>query len=90
VIALDQLLSDKIDIVVVGDSPQLPDMVAEVHSRYLPGRLLAVSRDGRSDLPLFEGRTADDGETAAFVCRNSVCKLPVTRLEDLRLQLDEL
>ena len=88
--ALDYLLGDKIEIVIVGDSPVRTEMVTEVYRRYLPHALLAVSADGHEDLPLFEGRTAKDGQTVAYVCRNSVCRLPVSTLEEFREQLDAL
>ena len=87
VMALDYYLSDKIEIVIVGNQQHRQDMVAEIYGRFLPNRLVAVHDNGDSPLPLFEGRTTDDGEARAYLCRNSVCGLPALNVEELREQL---
>jgi len=86
-LALDYHLSDKIEIVVVGDGPERDAMLREIHRRYLPNRLLAVSADSDRTLPLFEGRSAEPGKTAVYVCRNSACRLPVSTVDELRREL---
>jgi hypothetical protein len=89
--ALDYWISDKMEIVVVGDGTGRDQMLSEIWRRYLPNRIIASSPTGRSGLsPLFEGRTAVNGEVKAFVCRNSVCRLPVTTVEELKKQIDSL
>lgn len=89
--ALDYWISDKFEIVIVGEGPDRDNMLAEVYSRYLPNRVIATSVTGISELsPLFEGRNVESGKAKAFVCKNSVCRLPVTTAEELKLQLDGL
>ena len=89
--ALDYYLKDKIEIVIVGDGKIRDEMVAELYSRYLPRKVLAVSEDGSGGSYLFEGRKRrDKNETLAYVCINSTCKLPVSTLAELKIQLDEL
>lgn len=88
--ALDYFLSDKIEIVIVGASSDIESMVQEVYHRYIPGKILAVSSKVNELNPLFIGRQPKKNETLAFVCRNSVCQLPVSSAEDLRKQLDDL
>jgi hypothetical protein len=88
-VALDYWISDKIEIVIVGDGSERDQMLSDLYSRYLPDRIIATSISGQSELsPLFEGRAVPRGEVKAFVCRNSVCRLPVTTAEELKKQLD--
>jgi uncharacterized protein YyaL (SSP411 family) len=37
-----------------------------------------VAGEAGLQIPLFEGRTEIEGKPAAYVCRNFVCRLPVT------------
>jgi uncharacterized protein YyaL (SSP411 family) len=87
-LALDYLLGDKVEIVLVGEGPERTAMMAEIFRRFIPNRVVAVSADGSSEEALFAGRRAEPGEVRAYVCLNSVCKLPVTDLESLSAQLD--
>jgi hypothetical protein len=90
VLALDYFLNDKIEIVLVGQGQQRDAMLQEVYRRFIPNKVIAVSADGDTSLPLFEGRHLPDGKVSAFVCRNSVCALPATNLEEFKRQLDGL
>lgn len=88
-IALDYYLSDKIEIVLVGDGEVRDAMLKELYLSYLPNRIIAIgtSSNGSDATPLFEGRQAENGEVKAYVCRNSVCRLPVSTVAELREQL---
>jgi len=88
--ALDYHLSDKYEIVIVGDNGTRNSMIDDLYKRYLPNRLLAMSEDGKEKLALFQGRQANGDEVTAYVCRNSVCRLPVGTLEEFRAELDLL
>jgi uncharacterized protein len=66
------------EVVVAGDRP---DLVEVVHTRFLPGAVLAWGE--RYASPLWEGR--DDGR--AYVCRNYTCRLPADAPEALAAQL---
>jgi uncharacterized protein YyaL (SSP411 family) len=90
VLALDYQLSNKIEIVLVGDSPEQEVMLKELNSRFLPNSIVAISLTGKSSLPIFEGRKPNNSIVAAYVCQNSVCQLPVTSANDLASQLDNL
>jgi hypothetical protein len=89
-LALDYHLDDKVEIVIVGDGDERSKMVQAVYDRHLPNVVLAQSIDGREESPLFEGRSVDNGEVMAYVCRNSVCRLPVSSAEEFEKQLAEL
>ncbi|MHB8669864.1 MAG: thioredoxin domain-containing protein, partial [Acidimicrobiales bacterium] len=67
------------EIVIPGDGR--PDLVAVVHSRFLPDAVLAWGE--RYPSPLFEGR--DDG--MAYVCERYSCRRPVSSAGDLAEEL---
>ena len=90
VLALDYYIGDKVEIVLVGTGDKRAAMINEIYTRFLPNRVLAVSDDGASDLPLFEGREPANGSVRAFVCRNSVCRLPVTEPEKFKEELEKI
>ncbi|MCB2230404.1 thioredoxin domain-containing protein [bacterium] len=88
--AVDFHLNEKVEIVVIGDSATRDAMLQEIYRSYLPNRVIAVSSDGSSDLPLFEGRTIANGDCRVYVCRNAVCGTPADSVEELREQMRRL
>jgi uncharacterized protein YyaL (SSP411 family) len=76
--AVDLRRQGTTEIAVVGDRP---DLVAEVHRRYLPDAVLAWGEPFPS--PLWEARR--DG--FAYVCRDYVCQAPVDSVDGLVAQL---
>lgn len=87
--AVDLFTSEALEIVIVGprQDRSTEELLQEVHSRFLPNKVI-VSGEAGSDLsPLLEGRTMIDGSPTAYVCRSRTCKQPVTRVEDLADQL---
>ena len=79
---LDSYLSDSTEVVVMtragNEGPH--DLLRKLASRYRPSLVVAASSDtGLSpDWPMFQGRSAADGQPTAYVCRNYTCKLPTT------------
>ena len=88
--ALDYFLNDKIEIVIVGDGAERDAMLEEIYNHYLPNTIIAFDKNGSSEYPLFEGRKSDDAKVRAYVCVNSVCKLPVESVEELQVLLDKI
>ena len=87
-LALDYHLGEKVEVVIVGDSPETDQMLEELLSFLPPTALLVVSRSGDNGRLLFKGRTPRPGQALAFVCRDSVCQMPVDNAEELVLRLD--
>ncbi|WCO65190.1 thioredoxin domain-containing protein [Iamia majanohamensis] len=77
--ALDLHAAGTTEVVVPGDAPEL---LAEVHGRWLPDAVVAWGEDYPS--PLWEGRRAG----LAYVCRDHACGLPAEDPATLRAQLD--
>jgi uncharacterized protein YyaL (SSP411 family) len=70
------------EVVVTGDRP---DLVGEVHRRFLPTTVLAWGERGTG--PLWEGREESGADGRAYVCRQHACRAPVSDVAGLRAQL---
>jgi uncharacterized protein YyaL (SSP411 family) len=96
--ALDLHLHPGREVAVIGDlaDPSTRALLAEIRSRYLPDTVVALAPSGGAavelarEMPLLAGRDQVGGRPTAYVCRNFVCRLPVTEPSQLAKQLDEL
>ncbi|MGH3459535.1 thioredoxin domain-containing protein, partial [Aeromicrobium sp.] len=83
----EAMLAGPAEVAVVGP----PGERAELHRAALrltsPGAVVIGGEPG-TPLALFEGRTEVDGRPAAYVCRDFVCRVPVTDPEALGGQLE--
>jgi uncharacterized protein YyaL (SSP411 family) len=75
-------LAPKRQIVIAGPSPE--PFLQEIRQRFLPATLIFVNPAGGT----LSAMTSVDGKTAAYVCENYACQLPVTAVEELRRLLD--
>ena len=86
-VALDDALATPVEVAIIGD-PGVEDtraMLDVVLGRYRPHQLLAA---GSGDVPpLLKHREQMDGKVTAYVCRNRVCRAPVS---DVVMLLDML
>ncbi len=73
--AIDFLKGPAREIVVAG--PEAGPFLKVVRGRFLPNKVVALA-DGKARMPLLEGKGPVQGKTAAYVCENMACKLPVT------------
>ena len=66
-------------------------LIEAVYGRYLPNKVVARFNPADQDLPekmpLLQGRSLIDGKPAAYVCRDYVCREPVTDPAQLAKQL---
>lgn len=88
VTALNCLLSDKIELVLVGRENRQA-FLDIINRHYFPNRVLVVSDRGEESIGLLEGRQFT-GETIAYVCKNSACRLPAKSPKELERQLESL
>ncbi len=92
--ALDFHLGPTAEIALVwrdGERAALAPLLATVHGRYQPNRVLVGAREGdpaAAGLPLLAQRGAVAGRPTAYVCQHYVCRQPVTDPEALARQLD--
>ena len=92
--ALDFYLSRPKEVAIIGDplDADTRALVGQVSRPFLPNRVLVVADPKTSEdsgYPLLSGRALVDGQAAAYVCENYVCKLPVTDPRELAIQLAE-
>ena len=86
-----RLGSPVIQLVVVGDDPAMGDAA---RSWSPPGSVAVVVSERQAasfadaGFELFEGRTIRDGATAAYLCRDFVCRLPIIDPVELATALD--
>jgi hypothetical protein len=95
--ALDLYLHPGREVAIIGDPahPSTRALLAEIRKRYLPDAVIALAPSGEAalnladEIPLLAGRDQVGGHPTAYVCRNFVCRLPVTEPSQLAVQLDE-
>ncbi|MBD0371503.1 MAG: thioredoxin domain-containing protein [Pyrinomonadaceae bacterium] len=91
--AMDFYLSSPKEIAIIDseDSADTRALLREVWKRYLPNKVVALSReqDARASelVPLLRERTAMDGRATAYVCEHYACQRPVNTPEELAAQL---
>jgi len=96
--AADFSLQPGIEIAIVGEtgSDESTAMLASVWSRFLPEAIIAFAAPDaieagglRDRIPLLADRPIVSGSATAYVCRDFVCRKPVTTAADLCAVLDE-
>jgi uncharacterized protein len=96
--ALDATVTEPIQIVIAGqrEMPETAELLRVVRKRYLPNKvvLLADGSEGQNwlaqHIEALRLMVPVQGQTAAYVCHNFTCELPVIEAEQLALILREL
>ena len=93
--AADYALSKPRQIVIAGgaDEPGTAAMLAAVHERFMPSKiLLRVGDDNRAKLaklvPFISNLVPVGGKPTAYLCENYACKLPTNDLAQFKALLD--
>ena len=92
--ALDFHLSKPKEIAIVGirEDKATKALLDVIHNRYIPNKVVALMEEddptGNQELPLLRFRTRIREQSAAYICENYVCQLPVTDPKHLAHQLD--
>ncbi|QNG17978.1 thioredoxin domain-containing protein [Rhodococcus triatomae] len=76
----------QVAVALAADAPASSELLAAARA-HAPGGAVVVGGVGDSG-PLLADRPAVDGGDAAYVCRGTVCDLPVGSVEELRRALD--
>lgn len=92
--AVDMLVGGIVEIAVVGDPADTATtaLLDTARKPYRPNTVIALAREdvaGEAAIPLLSYRTRKDDQPTVYVCRNFVCKLPVTTREALENSLQE-
>jgi uncharacterized protein YyaL (SSP411 family) len=89
--SMDMELKGAIEVALVGkrDDPAFQALERVVAEQYVPSLVLAGgSGEGDSSVKLLEGRTLQDGNPTAYVCRAYACDAPATDPRELSRQLE--
>ena len=89
-LALDFYLNDKIELVLIGEKSKRKELADYINNRYLPNALKIFASSGDEKLSILKGRSDNNGSAQAYICVNSACQLPVSDLESLKKQLEEI
>jgi uncharacterized protein len=76
------------EVVLIGQHGS--ELEREVWKEYLPNKVTVRSNSPEKEsdtVPLVAGRTMIDDQTTVYVCENFTCQMPVTKVEELREQL---
>lgn len=91
---LDYSLQPVTELALLGDldDPLLAEMLSVINATYRPYSVLAVAPfpPTPTSPAVLQNRTLLDGKSTAYVCKNFVCKLPVTNSHALVDQLDQV
>jgi uncharacterized protein YyaL (SSP411 family) len=95
-VAVDFSFSKPVQFVLSGNKehPVLCDMLNEIHSRFLPNKvvLLADGAEGQEFLkehvPFFRMLAMVNGQQKIYVCENYTCELPISDLQTMIQILD--
>jgi uncharacterized protein len=96
--ALDATVTEPVQIVLAGqrDWPETADLLRVIRKRYLPNKVVLLADGGEGQKWLAQHVEAlrlmapVQGRTAAYVCQNFVCELPVTDAGQLTQILKDL
>jgi uncharacterized protein YyaL (SSP411 family) len=96
--ALDAALTEPVQIVLAGqrDLPDTAELLRVVRARYLPNKVVLLADGGEGQNWLAQHIEAIRlmvpvrGQSAAYVCRNFACELPVTEASQFAELLDRL
>ena len=80
--AAEAMLDGPVEVAVVGPRSERDGLHRAALRLASPGAVVVAGEVGLP-IPLFEGRTEVGGRPAAYVCRDFVCRLPVTDPEAL-------
>jgi hypothetical protein len=94
-VALDFSLMKPKQIIIAGlaDQADTRELLREVHSQFLPAKVLLFADGGAgeemlsSSVPFLKSIAMIDGKATAYVCENYACQLPTNSVHELRQQL---
>ncbi len=84
------------EVVVLGPRGWDDPLLELIRERYWPTKVLVTvweetpSDELQNMLPLLRGKRCSNGATTVYVCRDSVCTPPLTRVSELQRHLDSI
>ena len=83
-VALHSRVKEPYEVVIIGE--KAINLRNELSKHSLPNHIF-MGTESNSDLPLLQDRTAVDGQTTIYVCKNRTCQLPVHTVEEALVQM---
>jgi uncharacterized protein len=87
--ALEASIAPHREIAIIGDpeNASTKALLGVIHKRFLPFVSLAAGHPGEAFLPVLQHRDLVNGSSAAYVCENLACQLPVASASELEAQI---
>jgi len=81
-VALDFALGPSQEIVIAGEAgePETREFLRAIYSRFIPNKVVALPSEL---IPFTENQLPVKGKATVYVCKNYVCKFPVTEVSEL-------
>jgi uncharacterized protein len=91
--AVDMLVNSITEVAIVGDrqAETTRALLKTLTDNYYPNIITALSDNdvtGENTIPLLSNRTRQNEQSAAYVCHNFACQMPVTMPDDLQKLLE--
>jgi uncharacterized protein YyaL (SSP411 family) len=85
----DMAVHGAVEVALIGEpgDPDFQRLSRQVAARYVPALVLAGGPAAPATIALLADRPTLDSRATAYVCRSSVCEMPVTEEADLADQL---
>ncbi len=91
--ALDSFLSSPTEMVFVGarEDSAFQEMYRKAQHDYIPNKILVHSKGPETDevFPMAQGKRAENGNSAVYLCQNQTCHAPVHSGNALENQLEK-
>jgi hypothetical protein len=91
---LDGTLASPVEVAIVGkrDDDATAALIHAAHAGFVRNLTIVGRLDDNEvrGVPLLEDRGLREGSATAYVCRGYACRLPVTRPDDVREEMDTL
>jgi len=92
--AADMLIRGLAEVAIVGNptKEETKSLLGQVREVYRPNVITALARDnidGETNIPLLNFRVMREDKPTVYVCRNFMCKMPVTSVDEMVKLLSE-
>lgn len=90
-VALDFILYKPKQIIITGKDETSASMIKEVYLRFIPCKVLIyISPENENTLTFANGIITDRNKTAAYICEDYACRLPVENTGELIKLIDKI
>lgn len=91
---VDFIIGPSYEVVISGNIKDIDGMIKSLNGRFIPRKVVVFNPENDDKIneiaPYTVGQKAINGRPTAYVCMNYSCKRPVTSIEEMLRNLDEI